>query len=140
MSRNRYVSGSEELTARLGAIPAEIMRELRPALVRGAQEIADAAEELAPEDTGDLVNTIAVTGPGETTPPYASGGGKVTAKPNQALVTVGAPDMRHGHLQEFGTSHHEAQPFLRPAFRLKRRKVESRITRALRAAIKRISG
>ena len=130
------LKGSVELEQRLLAIPREVLAELRPTLVKGAQDIADAMELLAPEDTGDLVNTITVTGPGGTTPAYASGGGSVTLAKNQAAVTVGSPDMRHGHLQEFGTVSHEAQPFMRPAFRLKKAKVIARISRAVAKAVK----
>lgn len=130
------LKGSAALEKRLLAIPHEVLRELRPALVKGAQDIADAMELLAPEDEGDLVNTITVTGPGGTTPAYASGGGSVTLPENVAAVTVGSPDMRHGHLQEFGTVNHEAQPFMRPAFRLKKTKVMNRITRAISKALK----
>jgi len=130
------LKGSVELEQRLLAIPREVLAGLRPALVKGAQDIADAMELLAPEDTGDLVNTITVTGPGGTTPAYASGGGSVTLADNQAAVTVGSPDMRHGHLQEFGTVNHEAQPFMRPAFRLKKAKVMARISRAVAKAVK----
>ena len=130
------LKGPVELEQRLLAIPREVLAELRPALVKGAQDIADAMELLAPEDTGDLVNTITVTGPGGTTPAYASGGGSVPLAENQAAVTVGSPDMRHGHLQEFGTVSHEAQPFMRPAFRLKKAKVMARISRAVAKAVK----
>tara|TARA_R110002049_G_scaffold10127_1_gene50170 strand:- start:134270 stop:134689 length:420 start_codon:yes stop_codon:yes gene_type:complete len=130
------LKGSAALEKRLLAIPREVLAELRPALVKGAHDIADAMEQLAPEDTGDLVNTIAVTGPGGTTPAYASGGGSVTLPETVAAVTVGSPDMRHGHLQEFGTVNHEAQPFMRPAFRLKKAKVMARISRAVAKAVK----
>lgn len=130
------LKGSAALEKRLLAIPHEVLRELRPALLKGAHDIADAMEQLAPEDTGDLINTITVTSPGGTTPAYSAGGGSTTLKDNQAAVTVGSPDMRHGHLQEFGTVNHEAQPFMRPAFRLKKAKVERRIAAAVRKAIK----
>lgn len=75
---------------------------------------------LVPVDDGDLRDSIEVTPPGAVTPPYAAGGGKRIAGENQALVTVGNESVRTGHLQEFGTTHHEAQPFLRPAERLTR--------------------
>jgi len=130
------LKGSAELEKRLLAIPREVLDQLRPALLKGANDIADAMEALAPEDQGDLVNTITVTGPGGTTPAYASGGGSATLKDNQAAVTVGSPDMRHGHLQEFGTVNHPAQPSMRPAFRLKKTKVLRRIEAAIRKAIK----
>ena len=128
-------NGSQALEARLLAIPDEVLEELRPALLKGAHDIADAMESLVPEDDGDLLGSIAVTGPNETTPPYAAGGGSVTMRPNQAAVTVGNTDVRHGHLQEFGTVNHDAQPFMRPAFRLKRTKVMRRLATAVRKAI-----
>jgi HK97 gp10 family phage protein len=132
----KRLRGSAALEARLLAIPNEVLAELRPALLKGAHDIADAMELLVPEDDGDLLGSIAVTGPNDTSPPYAAGGGSVTMKPNQAAVTVGNTDVRHGHLQEFGTVNHEAQPFMRPAFRLKRAKVMRRIATAVRKAIK----
>ncbi|QFS82343.1 HK97-gp10 family putative phage morphogenesis protein [Roseivivax sp. THAF197b] len=127
---------AKRISARLGAIPTEILTHLRPALVRSADEVAGNMRALAPEDEGDLIASIAVTGPLETTPAYADGGGRRTAGPNEALVTVGDPDMRHGHLQEFGTVHHEAQPFMRPGWRLAKPRVERRIKRAITTAIK----
>lgn len=134
------LKGSAELERRLRHIPQEVLRELRPALVKGAQDIADAMELLVPEDDGDLLASIAVTGPGETTPPYAAGGGSVTMKDNQAVVIVGNIDVRHGHLQEFGTVNHEAQPFMRPAFRLKKAKVMRRIQSAIAKSIRKNGG
>jgi len=134
------LKGSAALERRLLAIPREVLAELRPALIKGAHDIADAMEALVPEADGDLLGSIQVTGPGETTPPYAAGGGSVTLKDNQAAVTVGNTDVRHGHLQEFGTVHHEAQPFMRPAFRLKKTKVMRRIQSAITKAIKNNGG
>ncbi|WP_127559065.1 HK97-gp10 family putative phage morphogenesis protein [Nioella ostreopsis] len=132
----KYVHGSEKLDLRLSAIPAEVLAELRPALVKGANEVADNMRALVPVKEGKLHDSIEVTGPGETTPPYAAGGGSVTAKPNQALVTVGNEDVRTGHLQEFGTVHHDAQPFMRPGFRIAKPRVFRRIQRAISKAIK----
>jgi HK97 gp10 family phage protein len=129
---------SKKLGKQLESIPNEVLAMLRPALVKGAQDIADTMEALVPEDDGDLLGSIAVTGPNETTPPYAAGGGSVTLAATQAAVTVGNTDVRHGHLQEFGTVNHEAQPFMRPAFRLKKAKVQRRIATAVNKAIKSI--
>ncbi|WP_417724205.1 HK97-gp10 family putative phage morphogenesis protein [Salipiger sp.] len=131
---------SKRLEARLTAIPAEVLEALRPALVRSAEEVAANMRTLVPVDQGDLRASIAVTGPGETTPAYAEGGGKRTAEPNQALVTVGNEDARHGHFQEFGTVKMEAQPFMRPAFRIAKPRIDRRIKRAISAAIKKAGG
>ncbi|TYB85525.1 HK97-gp10 family putative phage morphogenesis protein [Oceaniovalibus sp. ACAM 378] len=127
---------SRALEKRLLAIPADVVRELRPALIKGAQDVEAAMELLVPEDEGDLLGSIQVTGPGETTPPYAVGGGSMTLPENMAAVTVGNTDVRHGHLQEFGTVHHEAQPFMLPGFRIAKPKAQRRITAAISKAIR----
>jgi HK97 gp10 family phage protein len=114
MSKSKSLTEqSKLLSARLNAIPKEVVTAVRPALVKGAEEYAATMRALAPRDEGDLIESIEVTAPGETTPAYAEGGGRRTAGPNQALVTVGNEDVRHGHLQEFGTVKQEAQPFMR---------------------------
>ncbi|EEE36107.1 phage protein, HK97 gp10 family [Rhodobacteraceae bacterium KLH11] len=137
MSRNKSLTEqSNILSARFGAMAGEIEKALRPALVKGAEEYAATMRALAPRDEGDLIESIEVTEPGQTTPAYAEGGGKRTAGPNQALVTVGNEDVRHGHLQEFGTVKQEAQPFMRPGARLAKPRAQRRISRAIGQAIK----
>lgn len=131
---------SKRLGARLTAIPNDILEALRPALVKSAEEAAANMRALVPVDEGDLQASITVTGPGETTPAYAAGGGKVTAHENQALVTIGNPDVRTGHMVEFGTIKMEAQPFMRPGWRIAKPRIERRITRAISAAIKKAGG
>lgn len=127
---------SKALEARLKAIPAAVIEDVQPALIKGAEEIAAAMHLLVPKDEGDLDQSITVTKPGQTTPAYAEGGGKRTAAENQALVTVGNENVRHGHLQEFGTVKQDAQPFMLPGFRLAKPRALRRITRAMGQAIK----
>ncbi|NVO55096.1 HK97 gp10 family phage protein [Rhodobacteraceae bacterium B1Z28] len=137
MSRNKSLTEqSNILSARFGSMAGEIEKALRPALVKSAEEYAATMRALVPVDEGDLKESIEVTAPGETTPAYAEGGGRRTAGPNQALVTVGNEDVRHGHLQEFGTVKQEAQPFMRPGARLAKPRAQRRISRAIGQAIK----
>lgn len=131
---------SRRLERQLNAIPREIVEQLEPALVKGAHEVASTMRLLVPEDEGDLKASISVTPPGQTTPAYAEGGGKRTAGRNQALVTVGNEDVRHGHLQEFGTVKQESQPFMRPAARIAKPKALRRISRAIGKAIRSVVG
>ena len=131
---------AKRLAKRLEAIPAAIVAELRPALIRAVDDLADTMKAIAPEDEGDLKASIEVTPPGGTTPAYAVGGGSRMAGDNQALVTVGNPKMRHGHLQEFGTVNHEARPFMRPATRMNRDRMQRRIGRAVAQAIRKVGG
>ncbi|MDH6265642.1 HK97 gp10 family phage protein [Rhizobium sp. SG_E_25_P2] len=140
MSSNKTLTEqSRDLERRLNAVPAQILAALRPALIRSANEVAANARALAPKDTGELVDSIAVTGPGETTPAYAAQGGQRTAGPNQALVTVGDAYVRYAHMLEFGTVKMEAQPFLRPSWRLARTRILNRLTRTINAVTKKLN-
>ena len=145
----RYVKGSEALGRRLAAIPQSVLEALKPALKRSAEEIAGDARALAETSrrTGALLDSIDATGPGEATPAYAANGGRRTAEEGQAFVTAGSPDARHGHLVEFGTEerHHKdgtstgtmpAEPFLLPAWRLNQKRVKNRLSRVIRAEVK----
>ena len=138
------------LAKRLAAIPNAVLQDLRPAVVASAEDLAHVARSLAPEGEGDLKASIAVTPPGAETPAYAEGGGRRRAGENQALVTVGNPEQRHGHFVEFGTDPHlnggqfagtqhpgtEAQPFLLPAARLTEARARRRIGRAIGQAVR----
>lgn len=95
---------SDALAKRLAAIPDEIRVKLRPALLKGAEEVADTARQLAEvsQRSGESIESIEVTGPGETTPAYAQGGETLTTREIQAMVTVGNEDVRSAHLVEFG--------------------------------------
>lgn len=91
---------------------------------------------LAPELTGDLKESIAVTLPRQTTPPYSQPGGSTLAGPLEVLVTAGNSEVRYPHLVEYGTASAPAQPFFWPAYRLSRKRIASRIKRAISKAVK----
>lgn len=140
---------SDALAKRLAAIAPEIKARVLSALVKSAEEVADKARALAEASrrTGDTIESIAVTGPGQTTPGYAQGGQSVQAGELQALVTVGNPDVRTAHLVEFGTGERQhadgastgtmpAKPFLLPAWRLSKARVQRRIQTAISRGVK----
>lgn len=144
------IIGLDKLRRKLKAIPKAAKDEARKAVVLGAEEVAAMQRRLAPVDDGDLKDSIHVTKPGETTPPYSQPGGSRTANPEQAIVTAGNTKVRYAHLVEFGTAAHIAggmfagaqipaippQPFFWPGYRALRRRVKSRITRTIKKAIK----
>lgn len=109
-----------------------------PALEKSALELAAAQKALAESsrDTGALIDSIEVTMPGQSTPPYSQPGGARVAGETEALVTAGNHAVRYAHLVEFGTSKTEAQPFFWPAFRLLRLRIQNRINRAAKKAVK----
>lgn len=128
--------GLSSFQRRMRAIPKEARKAVTPAVMASAYDIADIMEGMAPEDSGDLVNSIAVTGPGQQTPPYSQPGGSMTVPENAAAITVGNTDVRYPHLQEYGTRHHAAQPFFWPGYRMGRKRALNKIKRAIGKAIK----
>lgn len=111
-------------------------QQITKALLSSANELASAQAHLAPEDTGALKDSIAVTGPGQSTPPYSQPGGSRVAGEHEVIVTAGNTDVRYPHLVEYGTAHAEAQPFFWPALRLLRKRLQNRIDRAGRKAVR----
>jgi HK97 gp10 family phage protein len=128
--------GLDRMNRRFAAVLRNVKEVVEPALVKGAEEIAATQRQLAPEDTGALKDSITVTPPGGTTPPYSQPGGSRTAKENEAIVTAGNTDVRYPHLVEHGTSQSPAQPFFWPGFRLTRKRALDRIKRMQRKAVR----
>lgn len=148
----KMVQGAEALTRKLEAIKAKVPEAIRPALVKAGEEIAADMRTLAEASrrTGDLIESIHVTGPGETTPAHSTDGGARVAGPWEVLVTAGDTDARHAHLVEGGTGERQhkdgtstgkmpAKPFFNPAWRLNRARLQARINRVMRKAFREAS-
>ncbi|NRP70608.1 hypothetical protein ILFOPFJJ_01489 [Ensifer psoraleae] len=144
------IIGLSRLTKKLRRIPQAAKDAAKAAVVQGANEIAAVQRALAPVDDGELKDSIHVTPPGGTTPPYSQPGGSRTAGPEEAIVTAGNTRVRYAHLVEFGTAPHTnggmfagsehpgtaAQPFFWPGYRAVRKRVRGRVTRTINKAIK----
>lgn len=111
-------------------------QQITKALMTSANELADAQQHLAPKDTHALADSITVTGPSETTPPYSQPGGSRVAGETEVIVTAGNTNVRYAHLVEYGTSKSEAQPYFWPTVRLLRKRLQQRIDRAGRKAVR----
>src|SRR5262245_33999006 len=83
---------------------------LRRALIRAGKPIEVPAKRLAPELTGDLRISI------DSSATLSSRQRGQHRKKSTVEVFVGAGPLPQAHLQEFGTAHQPAQPFLRPAW------------------------
>lgn len=129
-------NGLSKLQRRLAAIPQAVRDAVKPALVKSADEIAAGARQFAPIDEGDLRDSIVVTPPGGTTPPYSQPGGSHKVPDNAVAITVGNTAVRYAHLVEYGTRQAGAQPFFWPAYRLFRRRAANRIKRAIGKAVR----
>ena len=120
---------------RIGKAPREKMNAI---LLKSANRVAALQRYLAESsrDTGDLIDSITVTAPGQQTPPYSQPGGSAVAGPNEALITAGNSAVRYPHLVEFGSVNAEAQPFFWPAYRSERVKELAAIKRGGRKIIR----
>lgn len=134
--------GLDKLKARLEAIPKVVRTAVGASLIATAEEIAGGMHQLAESsrDTGDLIDSIAVTGPGQSTPPYSQPGGSHQVAENAVAITAGNSRVRYAHLVEFGTAHAPAQPFFWPAYRLGKRRAAGRIKRAIGKAVRETKG
>lgn len=154
--------GLASFQRRMRAIPKAAREAVTPALMREAHDMADLMERLVPEDDGDLMNSITVTGPGEPTPPHSQPGGSAVVPENGVAITAGNSEVRYAHMVEYGTAAHDvskgaasvsgrlrarffggrqhpgmtAQPFFWPAYRMRRKRALNRIKRAIGKAIK----
>lgn len=129
-------NGLDRMNRRFAAVLRNVKEVVQPALVKSAEEIAATQRQLAPVDTGALKESITVTPPGQTTPPYSQPGGSRVAKDNEVLITAGDVAARYVHIVEHGTATAPARSFFWPGFRLRRVRAQSRIKRAIRAAVR----
>lgn len=145
----RMVTGADAVARKLAALHNQVPEVLRPALVKAGEEIAADMRTLAESSrrTGDLIESITVTAPGGTTPAHSADGGQRVAGEFEVLVTAGNADARHTHLVEGGTKERRhksgastgkmpAAPFFNPAWRLNRQRLQRRINRLLRRAVR----
>jgi len=135
MARNKDLT---RIFAKLDAIPEALRKQIKPELMKGAEEIASLQRGFAEtsRDTGALIDSITVTGPGEQTPPYSQPGGRQTVPEGAVLITAGNSDVRYAHILEYGSSKTEAQPFFWPGYLLGRNKAVNRVNRAGRKIIR----
>lgn len=131
-------NGLKKTLAAFDRLKAAPRMAITKAMVTSANELAATQRRFAEtsRDSGALIDSIAVTLPGQTTPAYSQPGGSRTANPHEVIVTAGNSEVRYAHLVEYGTANAEAQPFFWPALRLSRKRIQARIDRAGRKAIR----
>ncbi len=135
---NKSDNGLADTLAAFDRIARAPRAAVIPALLKSGNELAAAQKALAEtsRDTGALIDSITVTAPGQSTPAYSQPGGSRVAGETEVIVTAGNSEVRYPHLVEYGTSDTEAQPFFWPALRLLRKRLQNRINRAAKKAVK----
>jgi HK97 gp10 family phage protein len=128
----------KRLQRRLKAIPEGVKAAVMPALEKSGQELVATMKQLAEtsRDSGDLIDSIAMTPAGQSTPPYSQPGGSKVVPENAVMVTAGNTDVRYPHLVEYGTAKAPAQSFFWPAFRLLRKRLTNRVKRAVGKSVR----
>jgi HK97 gp10 family phage protein len=128
----------ESLNRRMAAIPKAVREAVTPALSKSGDELAGAMKTLAEtsRETGALIDSIAVTPGGQTTPPYSQPGASRVVPENAVAVTAGNSKVRYAHLVEYGTTKMAAEPFFWPAYRLLKKRLQSRIKRSIGKAVR----
>jgi len=100
------VEGADKLMKALNELPTRVSRNVqREALKAGGELIRQHAASIAPREPGrpDLADNI----------------GMAVARLEDGSVGLAigpGPSFFYGYFQEFGTRHHKAQPFMRPAW------------------------
>lgn len=140
---------------KLAALHPTIATELNAMNKAAAEKMAEYARQFVPVRTGALKESIVVTPPGETPPPYSQGGVQGQPVPENAYaVSAGNKAVRIAHLVEYGSNPHvlggffegaqhpgsRARPFFWPAYRITKRAHRKESNKALTKAIKKVAG
>ncbi len=147
------IKGLKELQRKLDRLPAVAKARIREAMEQGADEIVSMMRSLVPTDSGDLRDSIAWTY--GRAPKGALTLGKVQSVGGDLTITVYAGNATafYSRFVEFGTAAHTAggkfagatipavaaSPFFFISYRANRKKVKSRITRAINKAAKEVA-
>jgi len=143
------VKGLDKFNARMKRIPVAVRQAAAAVVVDAANEISGLQKRLVPVDDGDLRDSITVTPPGASTPPYSQPSGQRVARPTEAIITAGNTKVRIAHLVEFGTAPHinggwaagtqhpgtKAQPYFFVSYRALKKRARARISRSITKAI-----
>lgn len=129
MKASFHVAGGSLLARGLAGLPERVSKTVqRQALRAAAEPMRDAMAKLAPQEPGkpDLRDSMTISN--------ARGGEHIFDE--EVAVAVGPSRAGfYGIFQEFGTIHHGAQPFARPAFDQNVRKALDILSKFLWAAL-----
>jgi HK97 gp10 family phage protein len=134
------IEGLDRLNRKLKRMPDLARQEIAKAMEKSAQEIVEMAKGLAPSRTGALRDSIGWNWYGAPEGSMVLGEVRSSGRGagNLAIVIYAGDDKAYyARWQEFGTTAMRAPPFFFPAYRANRKRVRSRISRAITTAAKR---
>lgn len=112
----------DRLRRRMKAIPVGVRKALKAQNAQNAADLVDTMKGFAPVQDGALVTSIKHQDVSDST--------RISQK-----VSAGARDAPYAAWVEFGTSKNEASPFFWVAYRLLRRRMKTRMSRAAKKAV-----
>jgi HK97 gp10 family phage protein len=131
------VHGLGDFQRRWGNIPKSIRTNVRAEMEEVAGQIVAQMYGQAPQLTGDLAQSIGWTWGDAPEGALVIGTvGKSEYATMRITIYAGGGDTFYARFQEFGTVKMPANPFFYPVWRVHRRRVKGRISRALKKAIK----
>lgn len=119
-----------DLTKRFKAIPQKVKQRVAPAVKQGGDELVARMKYLAPSEDGELANSIVATdGPVELSVTISAGGEATTVDTPRGPFDVALA-------QEYGTKDMPRNSFFWPSVNSLKKRVRSRIDRAISKATK----
>lgn len=112
----------DRLRRRMKAIPVGVRKALKTQNAQNAADLVDTMKGFAPVQDGALVSSIKHQDVSDST--------RISQK-----VSAGARDAPYVAWVEFGTSKSEPHSFFWPAYRLLRRRMKTRMSRAAKKAV-----
>lgn len=112
----------DRLRRRMKSIPVEVRKALKAQSAQNAADLVDTMKGFAPVQDGALVSSIKHQDVSDST--------RISQR-----VSAGARDAPYAAWVEFGTSKNAANPFFWPAYRLMKRRMKSRMSRAAKKAV-----
>lgn len=133
---------------KLRSIPEAAKEEIRRGLEQSADEIVDLMKRMVPADEGKLRASIGWTwgAPPEGATVFAKAAGEaglvitIYAGDRNTIVTnARGVEFQNAFLQEFGTKNMPANPYFRPAWRLNKKRAQSRVSRSIGKAARKVA-
>lgn len=124
----------DRLKRKMLAIPQDVKRAMKVQNAKNAGDLVAVMKGFAPKDDGDLAASITHEEDSDNTriSQRVSAGGAATTRPVRSGASATTDYALH---QEYGTENQPANPFFWPSWRLMRRRLKARMTRATKKAI-----
>ena len=127
------------LKAKIARIPEGLRAIAQASLEASGEQMVTAMKQAAPKEDGQLIASIRMEAlaAGEGIGVRILAGGPLTTRPVRKTSKGNAPTYDYALAQEFGTAKMAANPFFFPTYRRLKGRTRSRVTAALKKAIKR---